>query len=348
MRLLLAGPRATIVQNQPIVLSYLAALLLLVLMSAIIPGFGLRSGQGIRSLAVEASIIVLVSLGQTLVILTGGIDLSLPWTMAATAIIMTQIAAGNNRAMLWAIPLAIGFAALVGFGNGALVGFLRISPVVATLGMNAVLTGGISGTIQDLYGTVPSSLTESIRSPTLGLPNLVWICLGAVFVLSVVMSSTSYGRRLYAFGSSRTVALYSGIRGTQSTLLIYAVAAMLNGAAGILVAAKAGSASLGMGDPYLFISAAAVALGGASLLGGSGHVIGTVAGALLLTIVSSVIPVMNLPGGFNLVMFGVVIVVAMTLSGTELGRFQIFRTARGQLNRRSTLSERRGGMSNDS
>lgn len=326
----LDGIRRTVDRNRSIVIAYVATLGLLVAVSLIRPGFGLGSEQGIRSLALEASVIGLIALGQTLVILSGGIDLSMPWTLATTAIVMTEIADGDGVMMLVAIPIALALAAAIGATNGVLVAVIGISPVVATLGMNAVLMGAVAGFLQGIHGDAPEALIELVRARTLGLPNVVWMFLLLVVALSLLLSRTTFGRQLYAVGANREVARYSGIGFRSMAIRTYALAAVLNGIAGILIAGKTSYAFLGMGDPYLFISVTAVALGGASLLGGNGHVIGTVAGALLLTVLSASIPVLRLPRSFDLVTFGLVILIAVVPASGKLSLRWRRRPRRGE------------------
>ncbi len=145
----------------------------------------------------------------------------------------------------------------------------------------------------------------------LGVPGAMVIWIAVVIVLTVMLSFTSLGRRLYAVGTSPVVSLYSGIRVARTTVVVYAIAAMLAGLAGIVLVGWVGQPSLGMGDPYLFSTVAAVAIGGTSILGGSGHYLGTVGGALALTVLTALLPVFNLDAWAQSVLFGVVVLVAV-------------------------------------
>ena len=132
----------------------------------------------------------------------------------------------------------------------------------------------------------------------------------------VLLSKAAFGRHLYALGTSRNVAEYSGVPTLRTTILTYTISGLTAALAGMLLTGYSGQAYLGMGDPYLFTSIAAVAIGGASILGGSGHYIGTIAGALVLTILSGLLPALNLSSGALLIVYGAVILLTVSV-GSE-------------------------------
>ena len=150
-------------QNRSIILSYVATFVLLIAVSVFRPGFGLGSVDGMRSLLVEASVIAIVSLGQTLVILSGGIDLSLPWTLAGTAVMMTVLTEGQNAPLIWVVPLLLVGCLVIGFINGALITYLDVSPVIVTLAMGSILLGAVSGigigSSGVIFGTTPAFIS---------------------------------------------------------------------------------------------------------------------------------------------------------------------------------------------
>jgi len=135
-----------------------------------------------------------------------------------------------------------------------------------------------------------------------------------------VLTWTALGRHLYALGTNRTVALFSGVATLRVTVVTYVVSGVAAALAGIVLTGYTGQAYLGMGDPYLFSSVAAVAIGGASILGGSGHYLGTVAGALILTVLAGLLPILNLNPAALQIIYGLVILVtvaAATLPGRQ-------------------------------
>lgn len=311
-------------QNRNIILGYVAMLVLLIAVSIYRPGFGLGNPIALRSLLLEAAVIAIVSLGQTFVIMSGGVDLSLPWTLGGSAVMMTVLTRGQEGPTFWAIPVILGACAVIGLVNGLVISRLEVSPVIATLAMSGILLGAVSGfgigSTGVIYGTPPPSIVQLASGRFLEIPNLVWIGIWLAVAATLLLSYNIFGRRLFAIGTSQTVSLYSGVNIPRMTVLIYIISAVMGGAAGILVAGKLGQAYLGMGDQYLFISVAAVVIGGTSILGGSGHFLGTIGGALLLSVLTAAIPVLNLPRPFQLIVFGLVILFAVFFATNETAR----------------------------
>jgi ribose transport system permease protein len=303
--------------NRGIVFAYAGALLLFAATSAFSTGFA--SPNHLRILLIQASFIGIVALGQTFVILGGGIDLSIPWTLNGAAILVTLFADGKNGPLVWAIPLVLALGALVGLTNGLGIAFLGVSPIIMTLGMNVILSGALL-----LYtngsptaGAPPAIVSLATgRAGPIPANTILWIGLAALATL--VLTWTAFGRHLYALGTNRTVAQFSGIAISRVTVITYVVCGMTSALAGIVLTGYVGQAYLGMGDPYLFSSVAAVAIGGASILGGSGHYLGTIAGALILTVLAGLLPILNLDPAALQIIYGVVILVtvaAATLPG---------------------------------
>ena len=296
--------------NRSIVFAYFGAALLFVGTSAFSTGFA--SANHVRILLIQASFIGIVALGQTFVILGGGIDLSIPWTLNGAAILVTLFADGKDGPLVWAIPLVLAMGALVGVINGVGIALLGVSPIIMTLGMNVILSGALL-----LYtnGSPTASAPRAIQSLATGrigpIPadTVLWLALAALATL--VLTWTAFGRHLYALGTNRTVAQFSGIATSRVTVITYVVSGTSAALAGIVLTGYVGQAYLGMGDAYLFSSVAAVAIGGASILGGSGHYLGTVAGALILTVLAGVLPILNLDPAALQIIYGIVILVTV-------------------------------------
>ena len=148
------------------------------------------------------------------------------------------------------------------------------------------------------------------------LPVIAFIWAVLALIAWVLLSKAAFGRHLYALGTSAKVAEFSGVPTLRTTILTYTISGLTAALGGMLLTGYSGQAYLGMGDPYLFTSIAAVAIGGASILGGSGHYIGTIAGALVLTILGGLLPALNLSSGALLVVYGAVILLTVSL-GSE-------------------------------
>lgn len=299
--------------NRNILLAYGGALVLFAATSAFSPGFA--STNHVRVLLVQASFIGIVALGQSFVILGGGIDLSVPWTLNGSAILLTLFANGSNAPLLWAIPLLLALGALVGLCNGLGVAALGISPIIMTLGMNVILSGGLLVYTNGSPTAGAPSHVEYLATGRVGpIPVNTLIWLGIAALATVLLTWTAFGRQLYALGTNRTVAQFSGIAISRVTVITYVISGMAAAFAGILLTGYVGQAYLGMGDPYLFSSVAAVAIGGASILGGSGHYLGTIAGALILTVLAGLLPILNLNPAALQVIYGFVILGTVALA----------------------------------
>ena len=264
-----------------------------------------------------AAFVGIVGLGQTFVIIGGGIDLSLPWVLNCSAILLTLMANSQNLPLLWIAPLLLAGGAAIGLINGIGVAFFGVPAIIMTLATNVILQGLILVYTGGSPTPAAPTLIQFLAVGRLGpIPviALIWAALAAI--AWVLLSKAAFGRHLYALGTSREVAEYSGVPTLRTTILTYTISGLTAATAGMLLTGYSGQAYLGMGDPYLFTSIAAVAIGGASILGGSGHYIGTIAGALVLTILSGLLPALNLSSGALLVVYGVVILLTVSV-GSE-------------------------------
>jgi len=310
-------------RNPTIVLAYVLVVVMVIIVSILRPGFG--NITHLRSLAIEASVIGLVALGQTVVIIGGGIDLSIPWVLNSAAILMTVFTQGQDSEMVWAIPAVLLLAAVVGLINGLAIAFLQITPVIMTLAMNGILLGIMAGIaagglkIGYERGAPPPTILSLARSPILGLPAVVWIWGVFIVLATILLSFSVFGRRLYAVGNNPTAALFSGINVRTVRMLTFVLSALMSAIAGIILAGKFGRAYLGMGEAFLFGSVAAVVIGGTSILGGSGHYLGTVAGALVLTVLTALLPIFRLPAAAQNIIYGLVVLITVYLAGLSRG-----------------------------
>ena len=302
-------------RNRLIVLAYVAMVALLLITALFSPGF--LSASNLRSTVVLAAFVGIVALGQTFVIIGGGIDLSLPWVLNCAAIIVTLLASSQDMPLIWVMPLVLAGGAAIGLVNGIGVALFGVPPIIMTLAVNVILQGLI---LVFTGGSPTPSAPPLIQFLAVGrlgpIPVIALIWAVLAIVASILLSKAAFGRHLYALGTSAKVAEYSGVPTQRTTILTYVISGLTAATAGILLTGYSGQAYLGMGDPYLFTSIAAVAIGGASILGGSGHYIGTIAGALVLTILSGLLPALNLSSGALLVVYGAVILLTVAL-GSE-------------------------------
>ena len=305
--------KAIIKKNQGVVFCYLIALVLFAGFSVYMPGFARLSH--IRTVFLESALIGIVALGQTLVVITGGIDLSVAWMMTIGAYMVSNLVNSSNANLVWGIPLML----VVTFGLGAINGFciscLRVPAIVMTLGMNIILQGALVALTQGSPGqSAPPLLLTLGQKNLLGIPYLVIIWIIMTVVVMLALFKMKYGRKLFAIGNNATVAKYSGIRVDNTIILSYAISGMAAGIAGALLAGKVGSCYLAMGDTYQFQSIAAVAIGGTSMLGGKGNYLGTVAGSLTITILLGILVALNLPFGVQTMAYGLIVLISVIVS----------------------------------
>jgi ribose transport system permease protein len=305
-------------RNRLIVLAYVAMLALLFITGRFSPGF--LSESNLRSTLVLAAFVGIVALGQTFVIIGGGIDLSLPWVLNCAAILMTLLANSQDISLVWVVPLVLAGAAGVGLINGIGVALFGVPPIIMTLATNVILQGLILVYTGGSPTPAAPPAIEFLAVGRLGAVPVIAVLWAVLAVIaSFLLSKAAFGRHLYALGTSAKVAEFSGVPTQRTTILTYVISGLTAALGGMLLTGYSGQAYLGMGDPYLFTSIAAVAIGGASILGGSGHYIGTIAGALVLTILSGLLPALNLSSGALLVVYGAVILLTVAVGSESLG-----------------------------
>jgi ribose transport system permease protein len=237
--------------------------------------------------------------------------------MSTAGILVARIAPSDGQ-LLKAIPVVLAIAVVVGCVNGLIVAYLRAPPLIVTLGMNSVLAGGLLASTQGLagIGTVAHGVAQFAVGRVGGIPVCLLAWVVATGIVSWLLGRTGFGRSLYAVGSNREAAALAGVRVQRVEAMTYVVSAIGSAAAGIMLAGYLGQAYADMGDGYLFTAITAVLLGGALITGGSGHYVGTVAGALMLLFLDGLLAVLNLGPAILEIAYGCVILVSV--AGTTL------------------------------
>jgi ribose transport system permease protein len=230
-----------------------------------------------------AAILAVVGLGQMLVIQQAGIDLSVAGSVSLAAVIVTVYPGGDNSRLPGALMMTVAVSIGVGLLNGFLVGFMKLNPIIATLGTNSLLYGLVMAISHGIPRQTTSNLQNAIIGTTLGLPNAVFIALGTLLLVILMLRKTVAGRRFESIGASENVAKTTGLRVRTHQGLAYVWAQLLYTLAGIMIAGVISSPNGFMGDAYLLPSVAVVVLGGTSLLGGRGLPTATVIAAVFLS-----------------------------------------------------------------
>jgi ribose transport system permease protein len=308
----------------PPIAAVLLAVILFTLSGLLPNGFGsdmaVARAQGLNILRLSVFLGVIAA-GQTLVIISGseGIDLSAGAVVTLSAIFTYVIVNGKDGRVVPALAAAILVGAVIGLLNGVGISFLRISPLVMTLGMSGVVTGLIL-LVQhgNVSGAVSPLMTKIIARPLIfGIPGAIIIWIVFAVLMWLLMERTSFGKYLFAIGTNRVTAQLSGVNVTGMVLATYALAGALSGLGGFLVVGNTGVVFINIGNPFLFPSIAAVAVGGTLLSGGKGSYVGTMAGALVLTLITSLLTTMQMPDSVRRMVLGATLLVLISIYGRQ-------------------------------
>ena len=299
-------------RHDPFLPIWPATLVLLLVSPLLAPGS--VGGGAIVGMLPFAAILAIAAIGQTLVVQQRGLDLSIPGVISLTTILVTKIPKGDDAQLPLAIAAVIGACLVAGIISGLAVTRFGITPLIATLGVNALLIGAVLQlTTGQSSDTAAPALDAFAFGRTLGIPNTVFVALAAVLSVAFVVRSTTVGRRFVAVGASPVAAYAAGIAVRRYQLATYVAAALFAGLAGILLAGYLKIPGLLSGDTYLLPTIAAVVLGGTSLAGGNGSVIATAIGAFFLVQLQQVVLGMGASPSIQLIIQGLIIAVGMAV-----------------------------------
>jgi ribose transport system permease protein len=298
--------------NSPVWIAYVLLVVLFIVTVLVSPEFAHLGPIG--TLAAQASFLGIAALGQTFVIISGGVDLSISAVISAAAVLSATLSDGQNSALWWVVPLCFAIGLAVGLVNGTGVA-LGVSPIIMTLGTQGVVFGAILLYTQGQAGYAPPSNIIWLATHKWGpvpVSVALWAALGILG--GFVLRRTIYGRQLYAIGTQQTVARFSGVNLPAVQIASYVISATCAVIAGLAIGGYANQTYLTIGDPYLFTSVAAVVVGGASILGGKGIYAGTVAGAAILTLLTNLLDILNLKQGALEMIYGAVILGTVAIA----------------------------------
>ena len=306
--------------RRKVVFAWVAVVVLFLIGGFIKSGFA--SGTGITTILLVASFTGFVATGQMFVILVGGIDLSIPWVLNAAGLLLVTTSLGQDDHALVAVLLTLGLGLVIGALNGIGVGYFGISAVVMTLGMNGVMQGltlGLTGgmTCDRCTASAPDVVRRAVVGNALGVPGDLFIWLGVTALVTFILSATVFARRTYALGSNERASFLAGINVKRLTVVLYMLSGLFAALAGIALTAFGGQPTLGLGDPYLLQSVAAVVIGGVSILGGRGLFLGVIAGSIILVALVTLLQALNIADSGRDILYGVVILAILLLYGRE-------------------------------
>jgi ribose transport system permease protein len=295
-----------LLQDRPLIPLLLLLLALVVLLDIVQPG--IVSGGWFSTTIKFATPLAILTACQTVTMITGGIDLSAATVASMAAFIAATQTAGRGQGA--AITLGVAAALLVGAINGVGTGVFRVHPLIMTLGMGLVVSGVIT-----VYQTLAVATSANVPD-AVGLiggtafgwfPNALVLFAPLALIIIAGLQRSGYGRLLYAVGDNPIAARLAGVRVWQVLLVVYVLSGFLAGVAGLAFAGVARASTLQLADPYLLPSVAAAVIGGTSIFGGRGGYSGSIVGALILTVLASILTVVDAPGAVRQILYGAII-----------------------------------------
>lgn len=315
-------------QQRTLLIAYAFIPLLLLVAGLLSEGRFLQPRSLLQQL-VLASFLGLVAAGQTVVVLTGGIDLSVSWTINMAAVVLTfstdpSLHGGGLTApppgvgvVLYGICLALLVGVCVGTVNGLGVAYLRIPPLVMTLGMNVVMTGVTlvytNGTPQGAAPALIQYLAQGRVGGIVPVALLVWAAVAALII--TLLNRTVLGRQIYAVGNNPVGAYLSGVQPKRVLLVCYIISGLCAAFTGVMLVGFSSQSFLGMGEAYVLSGVAAVVIGGTSILGGAGGYGRTIAGAIIVVLLQSTLQIARVPEAGRNILYGMIILLMLFVYG---------------------------------
>ncbi|MBE2270592.1 MAG: ABC transporter permease [Anaerolinea sp.] len=301
------------------ILAFAALVLLLIFFTFASPNF--LQSRNIEGIFLSTAVNGILAVGVSFVIITGGIDLSIGTVMTLSAVITAKLVTEAG------LPIPVGIlggvltGALAGLINGTVISRMRVPPFVATLGMLYIAKGLslILSELAPIYFDRGSGFTDLatgviLRIPgVIDIPNAVLIMFGAALIASFILFRTLLGRYTFALGSNEEAARISGVNTANWKTAVYTITGIFSGLAGVMIAARLNSAQPSLGQGYELDAIAAVVIGGTSLSGGEGSILGTVIGAFVISVLTNGLRILSVPQEWQMVVTGAIIIVAVFL-----------------------------------
>jgi ribose transport system permease protein len=298
-----------IIRDRPLIPLVLLLVVLVAILEVAKPG--IVNGNWVATTMRAAIPLAILAACQTLAMLTGGIDLSVGAVASMAAFLMATQATGQGPIV--AIAIALVAAAVVGLINGIAIGVFKVHPLIMTLGMSLVVLGLMS-VYQLLMVKSGTLIPDAIQWLGSGIsfgfvPNSLVVFVPIAFLIVVGLRRSGYGRLLFAVGDNPVASRLSGARVWQVLVALYIMSALLAAVAGLLIAGLNNSATVSLVEQSVLPSVAAAVIGGTSIMGGRGGYSGTIVGALILTVLTTLLTVLEMPEAVRQVLFGAIIVV---------------------------------------
>jgi ribose transport system permease protein len=314
--------KKNIIEHSKKYLIYITLIILLLVAQIIIPGF--LQPENLVQVLKLASFTGIAAIGQTLVILLAGIDMSIGNVITLANLIAAQMMNGDDSMILSTLAIVMIIGALIGVGNAAGILVFKVPPMIMTLGLGTVVQG-----IALLYskgapkGNAAPMLRTFVNEKSIGgiISGLVfgWIVLTILIVF--MLKKTTFSRKVYATGTNEKAAYTSGIKIKRIKVMAYIISGIFAAITGLILVGYTGTAQTESGASYSMNTIVAVVLGGTSMQGGKGGYLGTVIGAIILSVIDSMLTVVNIPISGRMIIQGIIIVIMVLVYGREEKRF---------------------------
>jgi ribose transport system permease protein len=294
--------------NPAIVLSFVFVALFVAtdVVNRVQEGEAFLTPRQISTTFLYAAVLGLIAAGQTLVMLTAGVDLSVATTATAAAFMVSRVGS-HGAAPAIAVAIAVGLG--IGLVNGTGVAVFRVNPLIMTLGISTITLGILTVEAQKQFTSLVPDVVVTLGSQRfltyVPYDLLVWAPIAALIILGLRYSGI--GRMIYAVGDNPVACRLAGVRVWQVLLFVYAMCGLLSALAGILLVGFNNAADLGIASPFLLPSVAAVVIGGTSIFGGIGGYSGTILGALILTVLDSLLTILNASQAVRQILYGLIV-----------------------------------------
>lgn len=292
-------------------LAFASLIVMFIVFSLASPNFA--TFNNIIGILLSTAVNGVLAVGVTFVIITGGIDLSVGTVMTFASVMTGVFVSFWNLPIIFGVLGGLAAGALCGFINGSITAKMKIPPFIATLGMMMMAKGlslVISGTKPIYFLNTPVFRKISMGT-FLGVPNAVLIFFGAAIIASLVLTKTVLGRYTFALGSNEEAARLSGINVDAWKIAIYTLSGLFCGLAGVMMASRLNSAQPALGQGYELEAIAAVVIGGTSLSGGEGTILGTVIGAFIMSVLTNGLRILSIPQEWQTVVIGAIVILAV-------------------------------------
>lgn len=305
------------------ILAFASLIFMIIIFTIASPNF--FNFDNIVGILLSTAVNGILAVGVTFIIITSGIDLSV-----GTVMTFSSIMAGVFITF-WKLPIPIGIVAgitaggICGLFSGTLIAKLKIPPFIATLGVMMIAKGlslVVSG-LKPIYFVDTPIFNQIAMGTVFGIPFAIFIFLGSALIASLILSKTVLGRYTYALGSNEEAARLSGIKVDFWKIIIYALGGIFSGLAGILMASRINSAQPSLGQGYELEAIAAVVIGGTSLSGGEGTILGTVIGAFIMSVLTNGLRILSVPQEWQTVVIGVIVISAVYLDIIRRGKQRV-------------------------